>query len=402
MTVFRGRGKAKKGLSKPARLCIYGWYGIPNLGDEAILASMVRVVRKALPNVHISILTFNSDHTLGLHDVDEVIDAPARMSWRQRWAAWQVLYRSDVFVLGGGGFFHGSSGRRPWFEMLIAAKWCGCHTIVHSVGVDDSAFRKWHWRWIWRGALMHATDVSVRDEYSQQLILSTGFPREVQVFRDPVFLLRDQLVAASALGSQPALGGSARRVCAVVMGVPTYRIVEYSAREYISRVADCIDLLVQELDCDVVFVPFDLQQDRDIEMSLQCVGGMRESARAEVLTHEASLSEVIALFEQSEFVVAARLHALILAIVVATPAIVIDYQAKVATMAQLAGVSDNTISLGELNVASFAVAFRGAHVASAATRERFGSIGEDMRTSASSGMQVVVDALRSGVVLEGE
>src|SRR5512140_28460 len=80
------------------RVIISGSYGGLNMGDEAILQSIITQLRQSLP-VDISVLTRDADDTRRRHDVDRAI----QVHDLSRSQVSEASAGQDLFILGGGG-----------------------------------------------------------------------------------------------------------------------------------------------------------------------------------------------------------------------------------------------------------------------------------------------------------
>lgn len=104
-----------RALRQPFRTGICGSYGGLNVGDEAILESIVRQLRA---RVHSHLLVFSRDRedTLRRHQVERAVDV-RRLTRADLLAELGGL---DLFVLGGGGIlFDGEAG--TFVRPLMAA-----------------------------------------------------------------------------------------------------------------------------------------------------------------------------------------------------------------------------------------------------------------------------------------
>ena len=97
------------------RIGISGSYGGLNLGDEAILQSIITQLRRDLP-VEITVFSRDPEDTKRRHGVERAV-AVRRLS---RTEVQQEIERLDLFILGGGGILYDADARTYLREVSIA------------------------------------------------------------------------------------------------------------------------------------------------------------------------------------------------------------------------------------------------------------------------------------------
>ncbi len=88
-------------MVKTFRVGISGSYGGMNLGDEAILQSIITQLRASLP-VEITVFTRNAEDTKQRHHVERVV----QVRDLTRVEVLPEIQRLDLLILGGGGIFY--------------------------------------------------------------------------------------------------------------------------------------------------------------------------------------------------------------------------------------------------------------------------------------------------------
>lgn len=163
---------------RPYRIGISGSYGGMNLGDEAILASIVSQLRASLP-VEITIFSRNPEDTLGRHDVERAI--PVRELNQKEIGP--EIERLDLFVLGGGGILFDGDVHNYLREVFLAHE-RNVPVMVYAISagpLTDSRARR-----AVRDALNSAAIVTVRDRQGLRLLEDVGVSREIHLTGDPV------------------------------------------------------------------------------------------------------------------------------------------------------------------------------------------------------------------------
>src|SRR5687768_12338526 len=111
------------------RIGITGSYGGLNLGDEAILQSMIEQLRRELPGVEITVFSRDAEDTKRRHAVERSI--PVRKISRAEVVP--EIQRLDLLIFGGGGILYDAEVKVYLREVLVA-KELGVPVMVYAVG----------------------------------------------------------------------------------------------------------------------------------------------------------------------------------------------------------------------------------------------------------------------------
>ena len=178
-------------------ILISGYYGFGNLGDELILKNIRNELERRFPGAGITVLSSCPADTRHCHGVNAL----------SRWNPIRVsvaMWKSDLFILGGGGLIqdHTSSRSLLYYAGVLMLAWVfRVPSFLFSVGVERVSGS------VLPRALAFLLNqpfvtVSVRDEVSNQSLLSLGVKRIIHVTADPVFLT--ELPATVHHGSETA------------------------------------------------------------------------------------------------------------------------------------------------------------------------------------------------------
>jgi len=113
---------------------ISGSYGGINLGDEAILQSLLAQLRSTLEPRAITVFTRDPADTLARHAVDRAV-AVREMTREEARAEIRQL---DLFILGGGGLLYDQDAAAYLREVALAHE-AGIPVVVYAI----RAFRPW-------------------------------------------------------------------------------------------------------------------------------------------------------------------------------------------------------------------------------------------------------------------
>jgi len=326
-------------------------FGRNNVGDEAILECVVRIVRHARPDAEISVSTDDGVNTaakLGVravplfgfeppYDRDEMI---------------RELQAHDVFIWAG------ATGLSDYpeipTEMLRHAQAAGRRTVIWQVGMNSELnpakyrvlpgkrrlalnaltvasaglFRGVAWEERRRVArarrriaeALEATNlVVVRDPESRTQLEACGVTRPVHVGAD------------SALVLEPSATPSFCPKAAAVLAFPGPKIglCVSAQREIANRTAllAYLDRWVDAGDRRVLFIPMNPVTDAALMEDLRRM--MRHPDRAATLTGRHEPGDILAAASRVDVVISSRLHLLIFASIVHTPFIGISRGSKV-------------------------------------------------------------------------
>lgn len=179
------------------KIAIAGYYGFGNFGDELILSLLLRQIRKRMPTARVRILSADPAQTLQTHRAEAI------NRWNPLAVLWE-LFRSDLFVLGGGGLIQiQTSVRSLWYYLLlvVSARRLRCRVWIYGVGAEGT-LSGWNAAFV-RFALGGGSVVlTVRDRESKRILSGCGIdPARIHVSADPAFLLLGEI------GKRPSAAG---------------------------------------------------------------------------------------------------------------------------------------------------------------------------------------------------
>ena len=304
--------------SAPVRIGISGSYGGLNMGDEAILESIVTQIRDTLA-AEITVFTRDPDDTRERHPVDHAVDVRALTRDEAR----EQVEQLDLLVLGGGGILYDRDVEAYLREVALAHE-TGVPVMVYAVSagpLEDPAARE-----LVREHLSRAAVVTVRDRQGQRLLEEVGVEQDIVVTADPALLMRPQPLPDDALlreGLDPEtllVGFSVRE--------PGPAAPDIDVEHYHALLANAADFMVDRLDAHVVFVPMERKK-MDMQHSHAVVARMQCADRATVLKHAYSPGQLISLIGHFGFSVGMRLHFLIFSALAGVPFVALPYASKV-------------------------------------------------------------------------
>jgi polysaccharide pyruvyl transferase CsaB len=300
------------------RIGITGSYGGLNLGDEAILQSIIAQLRRDLP-VEITVFSRDADDTKKRHGVERAI--PVRKLSRAEIVP--EVERLDLLLLGGGGILYDADARTYLREVGVA-KEKGVPVMVYAIGAgpltkpaEQAAVRE---------ALEQVELVTVRERSAQQVLEEAGVHREMTVTADPALLIKPEPLPRGVLKREGLEGR--RALIGMSVREPGVAAPDLDENVYHKLIANAADFMVDRWDADIVFVPME-RSVLDTQHSHAVIAQMLRAQRATVLKGEYSPGQILSWIGRFSFAVGMRLHFLMFAAIQGTPFVALPYAGKV-------------------------------------------------------------------------
>jgi polysaccharide pyruvyl transferase CsaB len=289
-----------------------------NLGDEAILESLLNELRKTV-SAEVTVFSKNPQDTLSRHDVERAV-SPRALTRREMIPE---IQRLDLFILGGGGILFDAGAEEYLREVMIANE-LEVPVMVYAISAGPLTTQ------VSRRAVQTSLNgapprvITVRDRIGYQLLEDVGVTEDIHLTADPAFLLEPDDLSIQALKSEgvdfdrPLIGFSVRE--------PGPAAPDIDPEEYYALLANAGDFMVERYAANVLFVPM---EKTDVQHSHAVVAHMQYAERAEILRRRYSPRQILGLMGHFEFAVGMRLHFLIFAALRGTPFAALPYASKV-------------------------------------------------------------------------
>jgi polysaccharide pyruvyl transferase CsaB len=360
------------------QVALLGWYGSPNVGDEAALESIVLQLAQLPVPPRVVILSTRPAQTAQRYahlplPITVVSRSPGNAETRR------AVRASQLLILGGGGLIQDGTSfynLLPYALMLRLAHGWGVPVMWWGQGVEPLVTRfgralvRRMAGWTAPGAL------SVRDAPSATHLARAGVRPTVRVTADPALCLppaAPDALAALLTRAGLTLGGRAnvaiclRNLPRNPTGLAWDYLLPVSVRDRLDRhlrtpavaahtrrsdylfslVAEAADYLITRYDAQVLFVPF--WPGRDEEQAELVVAKMRNQAATHILRGEQPTRVLRALLGEMDAVLALRLHALILAAASGVPVLGFSYARKVSGFLAAVGQSERDFDPAHLD-----------------------------------------------------
>ncbi len=279
------------------KVVISGYYGFDNIGDEAILQSLIALLRSACKDIQIVVFSEDPPVTSERYGVRSV----KRDSFTH---VFKEIATASLFFNGGGGIIQDVTSR--WSPLYYLSLWQAAHLFgkrswVWGQGIGPLKSRLYWW---WLKQLLRSTDViGVRDVHSYDIIKSLGIDER------RLYLSEDVVFAFSEIPTpQNHIDGPIAIVIRKWLG----------AEEFVNRLISKLKVLGKKL----LIVSFS----KGDEHFLREVGSKFEDVE---LLMPRSVGEAFRIISRVGVVVGMRLHSLIFSSLLSVPFVGVGYDPKV-------------------------------------------------------------------------
>lgn len=367
-----------------------------NKGDAAIAAGIIKTLRSHHPNCKITVLSatpsedaeyyskFNVStyerlfNTLGrkrsrMRMIGMLIEFLFRACLYLLWTkikfplngATQTILKlfqdADVIIVGGGGSYGGGKRNTIFVALfpIVLAKMLGKTVMIYSPSVEPftskivKIFTKW--------AFSKADLITVREEYSAEVLKKLKVDRPVFATADPAFLAGcEPREVGFALLEEAGVPANAKlRIGMTIKNgpVPSDPSVETPYQRYFEAHVSAIEKILVEKDDSVVvlfntsiqyqFTNFD--DDRIISQQVRNMVGEELRGRVFILTKNYTPEETKAMIGTMDIFVATRTHSAIFAMTMNVPLVAISYEYKTNGILRMMGLEDRVLDINTLD-----------------------------------------------------
>ena len=299
------------------KIAISGYYGFQNIGDEAILYSMLQAF-DAVGGIESVVFSDNPEHTYKQYGVEAV----------DRWSFLtliKTLRKCEQLVSGGGSLLQDVTGPKSllyYLGVIFLARLLGKKIMLYAQGIgpintsQGKSLMKW---------LVNKADlVTVRDEASKKLLEELGINRpEIKETVDAVLGI-DKRKINSQLGEKVLAEMGVSIDEAPLIGIS---LREWQNPDNYKKVAakTCDNLI--EMGYRVMFIPFHFPC--DIAPGRDTIKFMKHGEKAILMKNQVNVEEMLGILGSLQMMIGMRLHSLIMAAVMGVPIVGITYDPKV-------------------------------------------------------------------------
>jgi polysaccharide pyruvyl transferase WcaK-like protein len=344
---------------RPLRVALIGAYGSTNLGDVAIETALINNLRQRDPSLQIFAIAHDpgdAERCFGIPSFPADRDTPLRKESSRSFVgrvfqrivrialdgfteirflarSWRTMRRFDLLIAAGGGqldeYWGGPRGHlTTLFKWAVLCRLTRRRLVVVSVGMCDMETRTG--KRLVRRTMSMARYRSFRDERTRKAVQDLGVRSACKVVPDLAFSLTVPETGSTVEGTRAVVGISP------IGAIAWTDSADPVFTNYLDVLARFSAALVRS-NWRVMFFPSELKMDLPLIPDLlnstkALVGTGREAdvSAAEV----GNLDDLVRTIQACDFVVASRLHGVLLSHTLTRPVLAISYHHKVTTHMQ--------------------------------------------------------------------
>ncbi|CEN26680.1 polysaccharide pyruvyl transferase CsaB [Paraclostridium sordellii] len=285
------------------RVVISGYYGFENIGDEAILKSIIEALKEESKDIEITVLSNNPIKTKQTYNVNSI----------NRWRFCEIykeLKISSGLISGGGSLLQDVTSSRSiaYYTFIIGlAKFAKKPVFVYAQGIgpiNKSINRK-----ITKYFLNKVEYISLRDRESSNLMKSIGVNKSFEIVPDPVMGLDLRFSEKFNIKKDY-----------IIISVRDWK----SKVNYLKQIAYVCNYFLDN-GIEIKLLPMHEKEDEKTSEKLADM----ISGNVEILTYDMNIDKRINYIKNAKIMIGMRLHALVFAGNLGTPMIGISYDPKI-------------------------------------------------------------------------
>lgn len=284
------------------KVCISGYYGFKNFGDETILSVLVN----HLKNCDVTVFSSNPDYTMQTYNVKAVRSFDMKNVVK-------TIQNSDVLISGGGSLLQDVTSFKSlvYYALIIGLGIIFDKKVIifaQGIGPINNNFAQI----IVKTLLKQCAYVSVRDNNSFEILKKWGIAGEIVC--DPVYSLEIQPTQNSgAIGIQ----------------LRDFKSMNYNLLQKLA-------MLVSTKFADKKIEIFSLQESLDLELCKKfknIIHSINPDVKTEIVT-----DDIITRISKLDYFIAMRFHAILVALKCGVKTCAINYDIKVEQLAKSANI----------------------------------------------------------------
>ena len=316
---------------------VWGYYGVDNVGDEAMLRIIISHLRTYWPRCEIIVTSGDPVKTEEEFDVQAPwsMRAGRRFSFCREIEFFQAAKGADVIIRGGGTFFqdYGRSWKPLILDLIRFAllRLYGKKIVITGAGAAEVKTYLGRLAVKWTVRL---SDAAVfRDEQSISLLKRLGVPsRRMSLSADLAFLLPVQQKTQPQLSQIAKLKSSS---CKIGVSVLSFfdKILGDENKEiyFVETIAKALDQICLNWNCELHFITVKGGAYKNDRLISEQIADKMEWDQSIHIHSYRGIDGTLDLISQMDLCIGMRLHFLIFCYLLNIPAIALSYNVKVAS-----------------------------------------------------------------------
>lgn len=323
------------------KVLIYGYFGMGNTGDEAVLSVLINELRSTCERL--VVLSSDPARTERLHGVPACKDKVVSVHF------WRHLLSCSEIIFAGGGKYGTTTFRHIALLVMLAKffgksikyravgfypyKWSGTVTLYKQENINFLT------RCMLKLALRWADTITVRDEYSKKFIEGYVTGRRVALELDLALKLKPDTNSAKKVLERLGLDTND-----IIIGLNIRFLKDYTFIRVLSSLIEALDKYLRMNSNDkLLYIPFGYGStpDRFFDDDIAIGRVVRRHLSRDVadrfymLEGELKPSVILGLFKFLKAAICVRYHALVFAHMCNTPVLGIAYDTKIVEYVKL-------------------------------------------------------------------
>lgn len=328
---------------KRSGIAIIGSYGTQNIGDNAILTVIIKLVKKYMPGESITVIGPNPNRIFFEHNVH----AFSSMRTQDIKQKIKLFKKSRLLIVGGGGLLQ-DNRKSSWISGMISnyvsqalfARLFGCRIAVLGVSIGPLSLKSSR---SLVSILCKVSDyIITRDEESMKQALLLGSNSEKTTWvPDLTFCLELPTLQEKKIYANKYIINR-KRYCVLNLR-PLYSINKTNRpfeipEASLQSLTKFLRWIMDTVGLEIIFIPFDLKYDLPVGRYLETI--INNSNKFRLIREKISIQKSIDLMASAEITIGMRLHSLIFSYLAGTPLIPLVYDLKVGNFARQIEVAE--------------------------------------------------------------
>jgi len=331
--------------SRSMKILIKGFFGKNNIGDEAILDSMVSSLKSKLPFSEIVVFSGNPKFIAKKYNVRSI-----SYNWRKSYRAIiREMVNADIFILGGGGLFPNDTPVKIFRSLLflLIAKMLGTQKIIiYSVGIDPIRYH------LSRSLMMiffnnFVDEISTRDAESAEELKKSGI-EHINIYADSAFLLPTDDDKAQELLNSVEISSKDIYVSVALAKPWNIGKEKNQVARYEDFLEGCVwifnEFMKEHRDIHLLFIPFFYPGDKEMAEIIR--GRLEKSTHIHLVDVCNQPRVAKALIKNSSLLIGMRFHSIVFAVSAAVPVAAISYGPKSDSLLRRSDINKYSVRLG--------------------------------------------------------
>ena len=312
---------------------ICGAYGRGNAGDDSILMTMIRQLRREDPEIPITVLSRKPRETAAMTGAssEHIFDFRA---------AGRVMRRSKLYISGGGSLIQNATSNRSlayYLTSIAQASRSGCRVMMYGCGIGPVTGVRQQ-KQVKKYLNRYVDLITLRDPESRETLNEFGVSEpEIHVTADPAMLMQGDRKRADRYLEQSGLSPDGK-YCMFVL-----RPWGEDAHQKVRAICDAAEYVYHTHGLMPVFFSFEPNRDQEIN----AMAASMVKVPCKLLPPISDGKVLCGLISRMGLVVSMRLHALIFACSQGKRIVGISYDPKVSGFMNYLG-SENCVELAEV------------------------------------------------------